>query len=279
MTTDVVTRARSLAAERLSGAPRRWAHVQGVAATAAAIVPVLDPEHADEILAARGCTTSAMHPISRRQGSIRWTVLISRGMLACPTSSYVSLRFTRARSSRRSSAVCWRSCTNSLPQPREILDVVTFADMTTSPTGEPIERGTVWRRSSPGTSPTRRSTTLCRRRRPSCWRRSNESTSASLKSTRTVLTRDRAHSAPQGSDRFAASSRGASESSAIASRSTQAISVDSLSKASSPPSNFVCVAERELLPHLAVVVFHDVMGIRVNADEACDLDIQIRSLL
>lgn len=136
MTPDLATRARSLAERQLVDVPRRWAHVQGVAATAAAVAPAIDPDNADAIVAAAwlhdvgyspALAHTGFHPVdgARFAADHGMPDLVVR-LIAFHTGAEFEAR--------------QRGLTDALadfaPPPTDILDVVTFADMTTSPTGE-----------------------------------------------------------------------------------------------------------------------------------------------
>lgn len=135
---DLAIRARALAERRLVDVPRRWSHVQGVAATASEVAPVLDPPHADEIIAAAwlhdvgyasDLAVTGFHPVdgasfARDAGMPDLVVRL----IAFHTGAEIEAR-------QRDLLAELKEFT---PPPSEILDVVTFADMTTSPTGEPI---------------------------------------------------------------------------------------------------------------------------------------------
>lgn len=139
MGSDVVARARSLARQHLVDVPRRWAHVQGVAATASDVARVLDPEHADEIISAAwlhdvgyasDLAKIGFHPVdgARFARDVGMPDLVAR-LIAFHTGSEFEAQ-------QRGLLAELHEFT---PPPGEILDVVTFADMTTSPTGEPID--------------------------------------------------------------------------------------------------------------------------------------------
>ena len=138
MTSDLVTRARSLAAQYLSSAPRRWAHVQGVAATAEVVAPVLDTEHINEIVAAcwlhdvgyaPDVAKTGFHPVdgasfARSAGMPDLVV----SLIAFHTGSVFEAQQRELLADLSVFAA----------PPRDVLDIVTYADMTTSPSGEPI---------------------------------------------------------------------------------------------------------------------------------------------
>jgi putative nucleotidyltransferase with HDIG domain len=138
MTSDLVTRAQSLAAQHLSDAPRRWAHVQGVAATAVEVASRLDPAHSDEIAAAAwlhdvgyapDVATTGFHPVDGAgfARSERMPELVV-SLIAFHTGSEVEAQQRGLLEELNTFAT----------PPLAVLDIVTYADMTTSPTGEPI---------------------------------------------------------------------------------------------------------------------------------------------
>lgn len=138
MTTDVATRARLLAAQHLSGVPRRWAHVQGVAASAAAIVTLLEPEHADEIVAATwlhdvgyasDVATTGFHPVDGAH-------FAQNAGLPALVVSLIAFHTGSEFEARQRGLLA--DLNQFVPPPRDVLDVVTYADMTTSPAGMPI---------------------------------------------------------------------------------------------------------------------------------------------
>ncbi|MDE0545927.1 HD domain-containing protein [Microbacterium sp. C7(2022)] len=138
MIVDLAAHARTLAERQLVEVPRRWAHVQGVAATAAEIASALNTDHADDIVAAAwlhdvgyapDLAKTGFHPVdgarfARDQGMPDLVVRL----IAFHTGAEFEAR-------QRGLLAELEEFT---PPPSEILDVVTFADMTTSPTGEPI---------------------------------------------------------------------------------------------------------------------------------------------
>ncbi|GAA2974620.1 HD-like signal output (HDOD) protein [Microbacterium terrae] len=138
MHSDLATQAQALAERHLADVPRRWAHVQGVAATAADIAPTLDLEHADEIVAAAwlhdvgyapALGTSGFHPVdgARFARDAGMPDLVVR-LIAFHTGAEFEARQRGLLADLEEFA----------PPPADVLDIVTFADMTTSPTGEPI---------------------------------------------------------------------------------------------------------------------------------------------
>ena len=143
MTEDLVRRARALASERLSFAmPQRWAHVQGVAATASSVAPRLLARDVDAVIAAAwlhdvgyspSLAVTGFHPVD----GARFARSVGMPQLV------VSLI---AHHSGASAEAIERGLIPELaefdPPPILVLDVVTYADMTTAPDGSPIEAET-----------------------------------------------------------------------------------------------------------------------------------------
>jgi hypothetical protein len=138
MSMDLVTRARSLAEQQLSGAPRRWSHVRGVASTATTVAPIVEPEHADAIVAAAwlhdvgyapDLAVSGFHPVDGARFAM------DAGM---PDLVVRLIAFHTGAEFEAQQRGLLSELLEFTPPPADILDVVTFADMTTSPTGEPI---------------------------------------------------------------------------------------------------------------------------------------------
>lgn len=136
---DLVTRARSLAEQQLSGAPRRWAHVQSVAATATTVSPIIEPDHAGAIVAAAwlhdvgyapDIAVTGFHPVDGARFAVDSGMpdLVVR-LIAFHTGAEFEAQQRGLLSELREFTA----------PPADILDIVTFADMTTSPTGEPID--------------------------------------------------------------------------------------------------------------------------------------------
>jgi len=138
MTSDLVTRARLLAAQHLSDVPRRWAHVRGVAATAETVAPLLDPVHADELIAAAWLhdvgyapelAETGFHPVDGAHFS-------AKSGLPALVVSLIAFH-TGAEFEARQRGLLADLHRFDRP-PRDLLDIVTYADMTTSPSGDPI---------------------------------------------------------------------------------------------------------------------------------------------
>ena len=140
MNTDLVDRARTLASEHLAVAmPQRWAHVVGVARTASDIAPRLLAKDADAIVAAAwlhdvgyapSIAMTGFHPVDGARFAK------SAGMPPLVVSLI-------AHHSGASAEAIERGLNAELAEfdrpPRDVLDVVTYADMTTAPDGTPID--------------------------------------------------------------------------------------------------------------------------------------------
>lgn len=119
--------------------PQRWAHVVGVAKTASDIAPRLLAKDADAIVAAAwlhdvgyapSIAKTGFHPVDGARFAK------SAGMPALVVSLI-------AHHSGASAEAIERGLDAELAEfdrpPRDVLDVVTYADMTTAPDGTPIE--------------------------------------------------------------------------------------------------------------------------------------------
>lgn len=140
MNRDLVDRARTLASEHLAVAmPQRWAHVLGVARTASDISPRLLARDADAVVAAAwlhdvgyapSIALTGFHPVDGARFAR------SAGM----PDLVVSLI---AHHSGANAEAIERGLTAELAEfdrpPGVVLDVVTYADMTTAPDGTPID--------------------------------------------------------------------------------------------------------------------------------------------
>jgi len=137
--TVLVASARALATASLTTLPSRRAHVQGVAAAAARVAQLIEPDHAEELIAAAwmhdigyspDLVSTGFHPIdgaaaARSQGFSDLIV----GLIA---------HHTGAAYEAEQRGLVDELDAYPVP-PRHLLDIITFADMTTSPTGAPIE--------------------------------------------------------------------------------------------------------------------------------------------
>ena len=129
--------ARTLLADSL---PRRWAHVQGVAARARSLTSALGPTPTCS-RPPHGCTTSATSPNSPPPACTAWTapcylrdVQHAEPML-CRLVAHHSCAVIEAE--ERGLAHILLNEFDPAPQP--LADALTFCDMTTSPDGEHVQ--------------------------------------------------------------------------------------------------------------------------------------------
>lgn len=135
---DLVGLARGLAAERLTTAPRRWAHVQGVAEVAAQVAPHIAAADCEAIVAAAWLhdigyaptiATSGFHPVDGA------AFARASGMPELVVSLIAHHTGADAEAAERGLV---EALGEFAPPPSDVLDVVTFADLTTSPDGGPV---------------------------------------------------------------------------------------------------------------------------------------------
>ncbi|HWU46111.1 MAG TPA: HD domain-containing protein [Humibacter sp.] len=138
MGSDLIDLARTLAGERLSGVPRRWTHVQGVADVAAEIAPRIVPIASEAIIAAAWLhdigyaptvAVTGFHPVDGARFAK------DSGMPELVVSLIAHHTGADAEAAERGLA---GDLAEFAPPPRDVLDVVTFADLTTSPDGGSI---------------------------------------------------------------------------------------------------------------------------------------------
>ena len=154
--TDLIAAARTAAHSLLADSlPRRWAHTQGVAATAAALVAGLSASDTAALVAAAwlhdvgyapGLVVTGFHPLDgatylREQGF--------PGQVVSLVAFHTGARFEAAHRGLTAEL-------NQFPDPDPtLLDTVTCADMTTSPDGDPITAearlADIFTRYNPGT--------------------------------------------------------------------------------------------------------------------------------
>lgn len=118
--------------------PRRWSHVQGVARAASAVAYRVEPVDAEAIVAAAwlhdvgyapGIATTGFHPVD----GARFATGAGMPDLVVALIAHHTGADTEAEERGLSAALA-----EFARPPRDLLDLVTFADMTTSPDGEPI---------------------------------------------------------------------------------------------------------------------------------------------
>lgn len=137
---DLVGRARTLAGERLAVAmPQRWAHVQGVARVASVVASRLVMRDSDAVVAAAwlhdvgyspSLSATGFHPVDGA------SFARSVGMPELVVSLVAHHSGAHAEAIERGLAA--ELAEFELP-PTDVLDVVTYADMTTAPDGGRID--------------------------------------------------------------------------------------------------------------------------------------------
>jgi hypothetical protein len=137
----VVVQARGVAVEQLAGVPHRLAHVTGVAASTARVVALAGSDHADELIAA-----AWVHDIGYAQPVVRSGFHPLDGAVFLRGAGFPDLVVSLV--AYHSGAVVEaeeRGLADELrvfPEPpADLLDVLTFADMTTSRDGDPVDVG------------------------------------------------------------------------------------------------------------------------------------------
>lgn len=139
MDSDLPGQARSLAKNALVSLPKRWAHVQGVAEAARKASALIDAEHSDVIVAAawlhdvgyaEQISTTGFHPLD----GARYAE--SQGFPAEVVSLIAYHTGALVEAAERSLSA---QLTKISEPSADLLDVLTFADLTTSPIGEPID--------------------------------------------------------------------------------------------------------------------------------------------
>lgn len=135
----LVDRARLLSAEHLITLPVRWAHVQSVAVSASRVASLVDPVREGEIVAAAWLhdigyastiKRTGFHPVDGAE--------FARG--AGFPALVVSLIAYHTGATAEAAQRGLQQRLAVIPEPpRETLDVLTFADMTTGPDGAPVE--------------------------------------------------------------------------------------------------------------------------------------------
>lgn len=136
---ELVASARSVGGMRLQSLPRRWAHVQGVAASAASVAPLVDAARAGEIVTAcwlhdvgyaDEVAATGLHPVD----GARFARALGFPPLVVSLIAYhTGAEFEAAE----------RGLSDALAEferpPKAALDVVTYADLTTAVDGLPIK--------------------------------------------------------------------------------------------------------------------------------------------
>lgn len=139
MVTALVERARLLAGQHLAGLPDRRAHVRGVASVAAEVAEAVDPQHAEAITCAAwlhdvgyapDVADTGFHPLDgARYAEEQGFPALVVSLVAYHTGAVFE---AEQRGDRNALAEF------ALP-PSDLLDVVTYADMTTAPDGSRVQ--------------------------------------------------------------------------------------------------------------------------------------------
>ena len=135
---DLITRAKDVAEEELASTGDRLAHVRGVAATADKAANSLLRDQCDEVIAAAWLHDIGYGPRVRSSGfhPLDGAAFLSSEGFPEVVSSLVAFHSGAAEEADE------RGLKGSLSHfalpPSDLLDILTYADMTTGPTGEPV---------------------------------------------------------------------------------------------------------------------------------------------
>ena len=135
---DLITRAKDVAEVELASMRDRLAHVNGVAATADKVANALLRDQRDEVIAAAWVHDIGYGPRVRnsRFHPLDGAAFLSSESFPEVVSSLVAFHSGAAEEADE------RGLDDSLNQfalpPSDLLDILTYADMTTGPTGEPV---------------------------------------------------------------------------------------------------------------------------------------------
>lgn len=134
----LVDRAQQLSAEHLRNLPTRFEHVQGVAATAANVVSTLDSTNTAEVVAAAWLHDIGYAPQVRRTGFHPLDGAEFVRDAGFPD-LVVSLVAHHTGAMMEATERGLSDQLKGIPQPpSDLLDLLTFADMTTGPDGTPV---------------------------------------------------------------------------------------------------------------------------------------------
>ena len=138
MVKDLITRAKDVAEEELASTGDRLAHVRGVAATADKVASSLLRNQRDEVVAAAWLHDVGYGPRVRNSGFHPLdgaAFLRSEGF---PDIVWSLVAFHSGASEEADERGLKESLSRFTPPPNDLLDILTYADMTTGPTGEPV---------------------------------------------------------------------------------------------------------------------------------------------
>ena len=139
MANDLITRAKDVAEEALASTGDRLAHVRGVAATADKAANSLLCDQRDEVIAAAWLHDVGYGPRVRNSGfhPLDGAAFLRSEGFPDVVSSLVA--FHSGASEEAGVRGLKESLSRFTPPPSDLLDILTYADMTTGPTGESVK--------------------------------------------------------------------------------------------------------------------------------------------
>ena len=138
MAKDLIARAKDVAEVELDSMVGRLAHVRGVAATADKVANSLLRDQSNEVVAAAWLHDIGYGPRVRHSGFHPLdgaAFLFSEGF---PDVVVSLVAFHSGASEEADERGLKESLSRFTPPPTDLLDILTYADMTTGPTGEPV---------------------------------------------------------------------------------------------------------------------------------------------
>ena len=141
MAKDLITRAKDVTELELASMSGRLAHVRGVAATAAKVASSLLRDQHDEVVAAAWLHDVGYGPRVRNSGfhPLDGAAFLRSEGFPDVVSSLVA--FHSGASEEVDERGLKESLSRFTPPPTDLLDVLTYADMTTGPTGDAVTAG------------------------------------------------------------------------------------------------------------------------------------------
>ena len=138
MAKDLITRAKDVAEVELASMVGRLAHVSGVAATAGKVANSLLRDRRDEVVAAAWLHDVGYGPRVRNSGfhPLDGAAFLRSEGFPHVVSSLVA--FHSGASEEADERGLKESLSRFTPPPTDLLDILTYADMTTGPTGDPV---------------------------------------------------------------------------------------------------------------------------------------------
>ena len=138
MVKDLITRAKDVAELQLAPMCGRLAHVRGVAATADKVANSVLRDQRDEVVAAAWLHDIGYGPLVRVSGfhPLDGAAFLRSEGFPSVVSSLVA--FHSGASEEADERGLKESLSRFTPPPTDLLDILTYADMTTGPTGDPV---------------------------------------------------------------------------------------------------------------------------------------------